>query len=382
MLVGLLAPSALGNQRHPFTDVSVQHDAAVQFLWERGIMVGTSSTQFSPNANLTRAMVATILYRVAGEPQQSFNNVFTDVPSGRWYSVPISWAHANNVVQGVTSTRFAPNDNLTREQLAAMTFRYAQSNGWDVSFDSRWQAPPNTSTWAISYVQWAVERGFMPVNNGNVLAPNATATRGETANFIHLFMVRYNVDRPVNPPQGGNQQPPTGNIDTLTQNGATLGQLLDAGVSRSEIQGAFNREMIRLVNNIRREHGLWEFTVNPTLGNVAQLRAEESMRHNSGTHTSETTGLDFTNHFTAMTGLPTELAAENLSAGHMTPQGAFNGWLASPGHRNFIFSGHHSAGAWAPMVSINQIGVGFDFDQNVTSPWGGTRFTLWLSTPF
>jgi len=369
MLFGILAPSALGSQRHPFTDVPAHQNDSVQFLWERGIMVGTSSTQFSPNANLTRAMVATILYRVAGEPQATFSNVFADVHNGRWYSIPISWAHANNVVQGVTSTRFAPNDNLTNEQLAAMAYRYAVRLGLDVSVSSNIQTPANTSDWAVTYVRWAVSRGLFPLDdNWRIPTPNATATRGNTANFIHWFMSHYDIEE-NRPPQGGN-------IDELTRNGATWQQLRAQGFTRVEIQGAFEREMIRLVNNLRAEHGLYAFTANATIGNVARLRAEESWYHNSATHRSEATGLEFTEHFNAITGLNVLFAGENLAGGFDTPQITLNMWMGSPGHAAFILVGQPGCG-WA-WLDMTRVGVGFAFGDN--GHFDTSRFMFWLAT--
>jgi len=360
MLVGLLAPSALGNQRHPFTDVNqnAPYNNAVQFLWERGIMVGTSDTQFSPNATLTRAMLATIVYRVAGEPQTAFRSVFSDVPSGRWYSVPVTWANDAGIVQGVGGGRFAPDDRLTREQLAAMMHRYAVSRGDNVSVPANVTAPAGTSGWATNYVRWAIHNGFISTSN-----PSAHASRAETANFVYRFMNQGTT-------------PPTGNIDTLTRNGATFRDLERQGFSRREIQGAFERELIRLVNNYRATHGLWAFTANDTLGNVARLRAEESLVNHSFTHVSETTGLEHTAHFNQITGLRIEFAGENLSGGQITPQGALDAWLRSPPHRYPIMTG-------APGVSwdrLTRIGAGFDFGENQPDWDNHTRFALWFST--
>ena len=369
MIFGLLATAALGNQSHPFTDLPSNpygHDS-VQFLWERGIMQGTSSTQFSPHSTLTRAMVATILHRVAGEPQTTFSNVFTDVPNGRGYSVPIVWAQENGVVQGVGGGRFAPNDTLTREQLLAMMHRYAVSRGFDVSVPANVQAHENTSGWAREYARWGVHNGFLH----HTWSPNANASRIDTAIFIHRFMIHYGLAQPI------------GDIDTLTRNGATWRELHNQGFSRRDIQDAFDREMIRLVNNLRRSYGLPEFIVNATLGNVARLRAEEDTRYGVHPipHTSHTTGLAFTDHFNAMTGLNIEFAGENLGAGTMNPQQTLNMWLNSPGHRNFIFVGHHSAGDWVAFTGITQIGVGMDFNMtHPINPYNHAVWALWLST--
>jgi len=194
MLFGLLNSTALGNQRHPFTDVQPDawYNDAVQFVWENGIMVGTSETQFSPNATLTRAMVATILYRMAGEPQTTFRPIFSDVTAGLWYSVPVTWANDTGIVQGIGGGRFAPNDQLTREQLSAMMHRYAVSQGYDVSVPADVTAPVGTSNWAREYVRWAVHNSFISANT-----PNAAASRAETAHFVYRF------ENPDAPPADG-----------------------------------------------------------------------------------------------------------------------------------------------------------------------------------
>jgi len=131
-------------------------------------------------------MVATILHRMAGEPQTAFRPVFSDVPARQWYSVPVTWANDTGIVQGVGGGRFAPNDQLTREQLAAMMHRYARHMGYDLSVPANVTAPAGTSTWAIEYVRWAVHNNFIPTGN-----PGTTATRAETANFVFQFDLRY-----------------------------------------------------------------------------------------------------------------------------------------------------------------------------------------------
>jgi len=323
MLFGLLAPAALGNQRHPFTDVpeNTFPDGAVQFLWERGIMVGTSPTEFSPHANLTRAMMTTILYRVAGEPTTSFRNVFADVPDNRWYSVPITWAHDNDVANGVGNNRFAPSGNLTREQLAAMMYRYAVSQEWNVGVPSGVQAPANTSTWAREYVRWAFHHRFLLDG-----VPSGTATRGQTAYFVYRFIQYY-----------GALLPQSGDIDQLTRDGATWSALSNRGFSRIEIQGAFEREVFRLSNVERANYGIAPLQWHEGLTVVSRDFSRDMYTRDFFSHTCPDGGTPWDRMAAAgITGWG--WAGENLFAGPRTPRDAVNGWMNSPGHRANILA--------------------------------------------
>jgi len=172
----------------PFTDVrpSDWFYDAVRYVFTQDIMRGTSETAFSPNDTLTRAMVATILYRMAGEPHTSFRPLFNDVPAGQWFSLSITWANDTEVVQGIGGGNFAPHNPLTREQLAAMMHRYARHMNYDLSVPAHVTAPAGTSAWAMEYVRWAVHNNFIPTT-----APSASASRAETANFIYRFDLRY-----------------------------------------------------------------------------------------------------------------------------------------------------------------------------------------------
>jgi len=149
MVLGMFTAGALATegdgeeagllQALPFTDVSVDdwYYTAVRYVFENDIMRGTSETAFSPNGTLTRAMVATILYRLEQEPSVVFQQIFDDVAPGRWYSYAVTWAYDTGIVQGVGGGRFAPNDALTREQLAVMMHRLAQDRNYDVRLSSR-----------------------------------------------------------------------------------------------------------------------------------------------------------------------------------------------------------------------------------------------------
>lgn len=169
-------------------------------------------------------------------------------------------------------------------------------------------------------------------------------------------------------------------IDTLTRDGANYMELHNQGFSRREIQIAFEREMIRLVNNHRATYDLPPLIFNAELSNIARLRAEESLYHNSFTHISEQTELQFTEHAREM-GMNIGVAGENLSGNRQTPQEALNGWIASQGHRQFILSGCGNTTNYfcTPHDPLVNIGIGFDFNTNPVNEWNHTRFTLWQS---
>ena len=181
--LGTAPPSSV-----PFADVrpSDWFYDAVRHVFEREIMRGTSGTVFAPSIGLDRAMVATILYRLAGEPPAIFRPIFIDVAAERWYSVPVTWAYESGAVRGVGGGRFAPDDSISREQLAAMMHRFARSEGYDVHVPIHVNTPEGTSFWAWNYMRWAVYNGFIHASN-----PNMSATRAETANFVFRFDARY-----------------------------------------------------------------------------------------------------------------------------------------------------------------------------------------------
>jgi hypothetical protein len=173
----------------PFQDVSPNDwfYAAVRHVFQYDIMRGFNETTFGPDLGLTRAMVVTIIHRLEGEPQVPFRPVFTDISAGQWYSTAIVWAHDAGVVRGVGDGRFATGSEITREQLAAMMFRFAQRQGHIIYFPNpNTNAPPGTSYWAVEYMRWAHFRGFIEGTN-----PSHGTSRAETAVFIHRFHQRY-----------------------------------------------------------------------------------------------------------------------------------------------------------------------------------------------
>ena len=165
----------------------------VRYVYENGIMDGTGAYRFAPNAQLTRAMIVTILYRMDGSPAMSGASDFKDVDSNKWFAKAVAWAAANGIVNGYGSGRFGPNDPVTREQLAAILYRYtayrkasAASNGDNLASFSDLGT---VSGYALESMNWAVGAGLLKGANGK-LDPKANATRAQVAAIIHRYLER------------------------------------------------------------------------------------------------------------------------------------------------------------------------------------------------
>ena len=179
----------------PFTDVSSSdwfyND--VRYVYEKGIMDGTGADRFSPNAPLTRAMIVTILYRMAGSPAMSGASDFKDVDSNKWFAKAVAWAAANGIVNGYGDSLFGPNDPVTREQLAAILYRYAVYGGMTaVTLEENLGSFADTaqlSAYAIQAMNWAVGQGLIN-GSGSNLVPKAQATRAQVAAIIHRYLER------------------------------------------------------------------------------------------------------------------------------------------------------------------------------------------------
>ncbi len=179
----------------PFGDVSVSdwfYDD-VRYVYANGIMDGTSSDRFAPNAPLTRAMIVTILYRMAGSPAMSGASDFKDVDSNKWFARAVAWAAANGIVNGYGSGLFGPNDPVTREQLAAILYRYTAyckasttANGDNLA---GFADLSTVSGYALASMNWAVSEKLLKGANGK-LDPKADATRAQVAAIIHRYLER------------------------------------------------------------------------------------------------------------------------------------------------------------------------------------------------
>jgi len=174
---------------HKFTDVntSLWYHKAVDYAITNSLMSGVGENTFSPNANLSRAMLAQILYNLAGRPAAAGASDFNDVAEGMWYTNAIAWAAENGVVSGLGSGKFGPNDNITREQLAVMLYRYAGSPAAGGSLDGFADAG-KVSGYAQNGLVWATSNGVMSGKGGGMLDPQGLATRAEVAQMLYNYL--------------------------------------------------------------------------------------------------------------------------------------------------------------------------------------------------
>ena len=162
---------------------------AVQYVCENGIMNGISETAFGPDRTTTRAMAVTMLYRLEGEPDAAASG-FADVPADAYYADAVAWAQANDIVNGVSETAFAPDDPVTREQMAAVLYRYASYKGYDVTAPGGLEAyadAPQISAYAADAMRWANAEGLITGVTGTTLNPRGNATRAEVATILMRF---------------------------------------------------------------------------------------------------------------------------------------------------------------------------------------------------
>ena len=183
----------------PFTDVKEGdwfHDA-VRYVYDNGLMDGVGDGQFAPNATTNRAMVVTILYRLAGEPDVSGDVSFTDVEPGLWYTDAVLWAAQKGIVNGISETEFAPSGDLTREQLATVLYRYAESMGYDVSAQADLSGFPDAGDiqdYATEALSWAVAEGLLQGFEDDSLQPGGTATRAQIATILMRFLAAVSAE--------------------------------------------------------------------------------------------------------------------------------------------------------------------------------------------
>ena len=192
------APGTTGGQtpaKKEFTDVHpFGHWATedIDYVYENGIMKGISETEFAPEASLTRAMLVTVLYRLEGEPAVNKSIPFLDVDMGAYYADAVSWAKQVGIVKGVSDTEFAPDSNITREQIATIMHRFAEYKGYDVTQGGmlirEFNDYEEISEYALTAMAWTVNSGLFKGKGENNIAPEENATRAETAAILHRFI--------------------------------------------------------------------------------------------------------------------------------------------------------------------------------------------------
>lgn len=175
----------------PFTDISLSdwcYDA-VRYVYEAGLMNGTSATAFTPNQTTTRGMIVAILYRMEGSPTSGPSN-FTDVAPGAYYASAVAWASANGIVNGYSDGTFRPGNRITREQMAAFLYRYARYKGRDVSARadlSRYPDAGQLAGYAVEPMQWANAQGLINGTSAGTISPAGNATRAQVAVILSRF---------------------------------------------------------------------------------------------------------------------------------------------------------------------------------------------------
>ena len=193
LLIGLMPLPAAAANIGSFEDVSddAWYASAVRFVSEKGLMTGVSETAFDPDGTATRAMIVTILYREAGSPKTEAKSAFQDVPDGKWYTDAVIWASENQLVEGYGDGTFRPDLPISREQLAAILYRYARTKGH--GFTGMWMFPldyPDASeiaSWADEAMHWMVMTGVINGVSERELSPGTDAVRAQVATMLMRF---------------------------------------------------------------------------------------------------------------------------------------------------------------------------------------------------
>ena len=203
MLFGMLPATAFaaGEQSMPFTDVKETdwfYDS-VQYVYDNEMMNGTGDTVFSPDATTTRGMIVTIMHRMEGTPAAG-DESFTDVSAGQYYADAVAWANENNIINGYGNAKFGPNDPITREQMAAILYRYAQYKDYDVTASgnlSGFSDAGDISSYAVDSMEWAVRSSLISGMGNNLLAPDESSTRAQIATILMRFCENIAPSNPV-----------------------------------------------------------------------------------------------------------------------------------------------------------------------------------------
>jgi flavodoxin len=189
-MAGNTAYAAAADTGFSDVDAGAWYANAVAYCRDNGIMSGTSSAAFSPDTNMTRAMMATLLWRMEGSPTVGNAAPFADVRSGEWYNQAVAWAVSEGIVGGYSAQAFGTNDPVTREQMAALLSRYSAYKGIvaGTSASPGFADVQLISEWALSAVTWAANAGIIVGKPGNLFDPKGGATRAETAVILHRYL--------------------------------------------------------------------------------------------------------------------------------------------------------------------------------------------------
>ena len=196
---------------------------AVEYVTERGLMNGRSSTVFAPNADITRAEFAQLLYNMEGRPSGG-SAAFADVPKSEWYYDAVAWASSHDIVTGRSSAAFDPDTSIARQEMALMLYRYAKYKELDVGAGgslSAFKDAGMVADWALDAVSWAVGSKVINGVSSDTLSPTGTATRAQAATMLQNFCTRIGAG---GAPSGGGITVSVSEVNSWDQNGAVFRQ--------------------------------------------------------------------------------------------------------------------------------------------------------------
>ncbi len=327
------------------------HDA-VSYVCKNGLMNGTSNTTFSPNATTSRGMIVTILYRLAGSPDMPESNwgyPYADVDAAAYYSTPVYWARMNDLVTGYSDTQFGPDDAITREQMAAILYRYAENLELDTDTDfipDKYYDFPDYKTvsrYAANAMSWCVNKGIANGSNGK-LNPQGTATRAEVATML---MNAESILNESDTKPDKDPIPPTPEDNTGNENTDGIQTVTDEISQRPTGQSAVDEyggywdydeanATFDAINDLREQHGLPRLVYSLQVQEWADIRSKELVGAYRDNLYDAHFRPDGTPFVTVGKGCNTENALGNIISA--SAQSNANIWYASEGHRDNILN--------------------------------------------
>ena len=327
------------------------HDA-VSYVCENGLMNGTSNTTFSPNATTSRSMIVTILYRLAGSPDMPESNwgyPYADVDAAAYYSTPVYWARMNDLVTGYSDTQFGPDDAITREQMAAILYRYMENLELDTDTDfipDKYYDFPDyiaVSRYAANAMSWCVNNGIINGSNGK-LNPQGTATRAEVATMLMnaesiLNKSDTKPDREPVPPTPEDNTGSENTDDNLTVTDE-ISQRPTGQSAVDEYGGYWDYDLSNAtfdaINDLREENNLDRLSYSLQVQEWADIRSKELVGAYRDNLYDAHFRPDGTPFVTVGKGCNTENALGNIISA--SAQSNANIWYASEGHRDNILN--------------------------------------------
>ena len=349
---------------------------AVNYVFENGLMNGTSDTVFSPNATTSRGMIVTILYRLAGSPdlpESNWGYPYADVDVAAYYSTPVYWARMNDLVTGYSDTQFGPDDAITREQLTAILYRYADYLGLDTDTDfipDKYYDFPDYKTvsrYAANAMSWCVNKGIINGSNGK-LNPQGTATRAEVATML---MNAESILNESDTKPDKDPIPPTPEDNTGNENTDGIQTVTDeisqhpTGQSAVDEYGGYwdydeANATFDAINDLREQHGLPRLVYSLQVQEWADIRARElwivDERDGNISHTRPDgsifatvgTGCNAENALISVIRVDNETADE-------AAQSHLGQWYASQGHRENMLNTRSKTAAVAIYVQGEKV---------------------------